>query len=115
VMGEPWIETARAVGKRLRGISKDAKPVDHEFAKDDAKNSRIVGLVHTLDASTKDLAKTGVEPALKEFQTVAKELGVIFDETLINDPNDPLTQKRLELLSYGASCMLRIADFSRLS
>lgn len=115
VMDEPWIETARAVGKRLRGISKDSKPVDHSFAKDDTKNSRIVGLVHTLDSSTEDLARTGVESALKEFQTVAKELGVIFDETLINDPNDPLTQKRLELLSYGASCMLRIADFSRLS
>jgi glycyl-tRNA synthetase beta chain len=114
VVGEPWIETARAVGKRLRGISKDSKPVDHEFAKDDAKNSRIVGLVHTLDTSTKDLAKTGVEAALREFETVAKELAAIFDETLINDPNDPLTQKRLELLSYGAACMLRIADFSRL-
>ncbi|MEO7109986.1 MAG: glycine--tRNA ligase subunit beta [Polyangiaceae bacterium] len=115
VMGEPWIETARAVGKRLRGISKDSKAVEHEFAKDDAKNSRIVRLVLTLDESTRDLARTGVEHALEEFETVAKELGVIFDETLINDPNDPLTQKRLELLSYGASCMLRIADFSRLS
>ncbi len=114
VMGEPWIETARAVGKRLRGISKDSNPALHEFAKDDAKNSRIVALVHTLDTSTKNLGTTGVEASLKEFETVAKELAAIFDETLINDPNDPLTQKRLELLSYGASCMLRIADFSRL-
>jgi len=115
VVGEPWIETARAVGKRLRGVSKDAKPENHDFAKDDAKNSRIVSLVHTLDASTRDLRTTGVEAALLSFENVAKELGTIFDETLINDPNDPLTPKRLELLSYGASCMLRIADFSRLA
>ena len=34
--------------------------------------------------------------------------------TLVNDPADPLTPKRLELLSYGADCMLRLADFARL-
>ena len=52
--------------------------------------------------------------ALRAFGSLSARLAKIFDEMLVNDPNDPLTQKRLELLSYGASCMLRIADFSRL-
>jgi glycyl-tRNA synthetase beta chain len=48
------------------------------------------------------------------MEKVATELDRIFTETLINDPQDPLTRKRLELLSFGAQCMLRIADFSRI-
>jgi hypothetical protein len=32
----------------------------------------------------------------------------------VNDPADPKTKERLEVLSYGARSMLRIADFSRL-
>ncbi|HEX7665315.1 MAG TPA: glycine--tRNA ligase subunit beta, partial [Polyangiaceae bacterium] len=114
VVGEAWIQNARAVGKRLRGISKDAKPENHAFAKDDAKNQRIASVVSTLDLATKDLAKTGVEAALQKFGDVSNELAKIFDEILVNDPNDPTTPQRLEVLSFGASCMLRIADFSRL-
>ncbi len=115
VVGEAWIQNARAVGKRLRGISKDAKPENHTFAKDDAKNQRIAEIVHVLDEATSDLKTTGVEAALERFGDVSTELAKIFDEMLVNDPNDPSTQKRLELLSFGASCMLRIADFSRLA
>jgi glycyl-tRNA synthetase beta chain len=39
----------------------------------------------------------------------------IFVSTLVNDPADAKTPARLELLSYGAQCMLRLADFSRLA
>ncbi|MGH7286214.1 MAG: hypothetical protein ACRELY_32240, partial [Polyangiaceae bacterium] len=115
VVGEAWIETARAVGKRLRGISKDATPTFHaagEFGSEPGKNSLIVTLVQDLQQRTTDWRAT--DHALRGFSMMSAELAKIFDQMLVNDPNDPLTQKRLELLSYGASCMLRIADFSRL-
>jgi glycyl-tRNA synthetase beta chain len=115
MIGETWIETARAVGKRLRGISKDAKPIFHEaseFGTEPGNNGLIVALVKDLDQRTIDWRAT--DHALRGFSLMSVELAKIFDTILINDPNDPLTQKRLELLSYGASCMLRIADFSRL-
>jgi glycyl-tRNA synthetase beta subunit len=46
--------------------------------------------------------------------SLAEQVDAIFVSTLVNDPDDTLTPLRLSLLSYGASCMLRIADFSRL-
>ena len=49
------------------------------------------------------------------MREVAEGLEKVFTEMLVNDPADPLTPQRLELLSYGAGCMLRIADFSRLA
>jgi glycyl-tRNA synthetase beta subunit len=46
---------------------------------------------------------------------LAASLDQIFTDTLVNDPNDANTPKRLEVLSHGAQSMLRIADFSRLA
>ena len=53
--------------------------------------------------------------ALSQTEDLAARLDDIFTRTLVNDPNDPRTPKRLELLSYGAQCMLRIGDFSKLA
>lgn len=116
IAGEAWIERARAVGKRLRGISKDAKPVFHdlrEFGSDSGNNARIVIFVETLRTSTADWRR--LQDSMKLFENFSAGLAQVFDEMLINDPNDPNTAKRLELLSFGAACMLRIADFSRLA
>ena len=52
--------------------------------------------------------------ALGSAIELAQKIDAIFLSTLVNDPADPLTPKRLELLSYGADCMLRLADFARL-
>lgn len=115
VLGEPWIETARAVGKRLRGISKDVQPRMHlagAFGGSPGKNKMIVELVDTMNLNTQSWRN--VSESLQRFSSVAADLAKIFDEMLVNDPNDPQTKTRLEVLSYGASCMLRVADFSRL-
>ena len=119
---EAWLGNARTVTKRLAGISKAAQPRFHSIATlgpteaDAKKNGLIVRLVETVDAATKDLAGASlVEAAIKSMREVAEGLEKVFTEMLVNDPADPLTPKRLELLSYGASCMLRIADFSRLA
>ena len=48
-------------------------------------------------------------------RTLAEQVEKIFVETRVNDPADSSTPKRLALLSYGAHCMLRIADFSKLA
>jgi glycyl-tRNA synthetase beta chain len=113
---QPWLEKARTVGKRLSGISKDAAPVLHPratFSKPD--DSAIVDVVQQVDAATKQLTEESiVRSALAKTEELAKRIDDIFLRTLVNDPNDPITPKRLELLSYGAQCMLRIADFSRL-
>ena len=53
--------------------------------------------------------------ALAGAEDLAARLDDIFTRTLVNDPNDARTPKRLELLSHGAQCMLRIGDFSRLA
>ncbi len=55
-----------------------------------------------------------VAEALEVLPEVAEGLEEVFTKTLVNDPADPLTAKRLELLSHGASCMMRLADFGRL-
>ena len=119
--GSSWLATARGVSKRLSGISKSHAPKLHaasEFAKSDAdraKNEPIVNIVSRLDVVTRDLAsRAAVDAALGEMQTVAEGLEKIFNETLVNDPADPLTGARLELLSHGAACMARIGDFARL-
>ena len=111
-----WLETARTVAKRLSGISKEAKPelvARSVFAK--PTDAAIVDLVEELDRKTASLeTEHAVREALFTTATLAAQLDKIFVETLVNDPADPKTPDRLRLLSYGASCMLRIADFSRL-
>jgi len=109
--GRAWLEKARTVAKRLSGISKESKPVLHE-KEDDAV---IVDVVARVDASTRELAtEEAVTAALSQAEDLAQRLDDVFTRTLVNDPNDARTPKRLELLSYGAQCMLRIGDFSKL-
>jgi glycyl-tRNA synthetase beta chain len=115
--GGAWLDKARTVSKRLSGISKEAKPVLHgkeAFEKPD--DHGIVDVVAKVDALTKALTtEEAVSAALAGAEDLAARLDDIFTRTLVNDPNDARTPKRLELLSYGAQCMLRIADFSRLA
>ena len=116
---EPWLEKARTVAKRLSGISREAQPVLHtaaEFANSAKKDDQnIQRFVHELDGSTSDLSSEGkVREALESMGPIAAEMDRIFVETLVNDPNDPLTKIRLETLAHGAQSMLRIADFSKL-
>ncbi len=112
-----WLDTARTVAKRLSGISKEAKP--ELVSKSDLSkptDQAIVDLVRALDEKTKSLVtEASVREALGAMGTLAEQVDKIFVETLVNDPNDATTPKRLSLLSYGAGCMLRIADFSRLA
>jgi len=114
--GRAWLEKARTVAKRLSGISKEAKPVLHgkdAFEKPD--DHAIVDVIAKVDASTKALeTEEAVTAALSGAEDLAARLDDVFTRTLVNDPNDPRTPKRLELLSHGAQCMLRIGDFSRL-
>lgn len=112
-----WLEKAKVVAKRLSGISKEAKPVLHpEAAFDSASSKTIAKVVVDVDRVTHDLtSEDAVRAALKEAEQLAVRVDDIFNTTLVNDPNDAATPKRLETLSYGARCMLRIADFSRLS
>jgi glycyl-tRNA synthetase beta chain len=109
--------TARTVAKRLRGIAGQAKPVFHQLgtAGGDADDAAIATLVQQIDAETRELASPeAIARALHAFGQVADTLEQIFLRKLINDPKDPATPQRLELLSYGADCMLRLGDFSRL-
>ena len=114
--GRAWLEKARTVAKRLSGISKEATPVLHGkdvFEKPD--DHAIVDVIVKVDASTKALeTEDAVTAALAGAEDLAARLDDVFNRTLVNDPNDARTPKRLELLSHGAKCMLRIGDFSRL-
>ncbi|MBX3224202.1 MAG: glycine--tRNA ligase subunit beta [Labilithrix sp.] len=114
--GRAWLEKARTVAKRLSGISKEAKPVLHgkdAFEKPD--DHAIVDVIVKVDASTRTLeTEEAVTAALAGAEDLAARLDDVFTRTLVNDPNDARTAKRLELLSHGAQCMLRIGDFSRL-
>ena len=84
------------------------------FEKDD--DMVIVDVVAKVDASTKELhTEAAVSAALSQTEDLAARLDDIFTRTLVNDPADARTPKRLELLSYGAQCMLRIGDFSKLA
>jgi glycyl-tRNA synthetase beta chain len=114
--GRAWLEKARTVAKRLHGISKEHAPHFHvreDFTK--ADDATIHAVVHQMHEATRALAtEEAVRAALSIAEELAQKIDDVFTRTLVNDPSDPLTQKRLELLSYGATCMLRIADFSRL-
>ncbi|WP_394837056.1 glycine--tRNA ligase subunit beta [Pendulispora rubella] len=115
--GAPWLEKARTVAKRLNGISKDAKPVLHPkdvFLSSD-KDATIHDVVRAIESVTASLDhERAVSSALHQAEELAKRIDEIFVSTLVNDPNDANTPKRLELLSYGAKSMLRIGDFSKL-
>ncbi len=112
----PWLEHARTVAKRLSGIAKDAAPVLHgagEFTSDSDK--AIVGLVHGIDELTQSLvSREAISRAYASAGELATTVDRIFTETLVNDPNDALTAKRLALLSYGAAALQRLGDFTRL-
>ena len=114
---EPWLEKARTVAKRLSGIAKDASPVLHPkdtFQKDD--DGTIVDVVVRIDQATGDLTtEANVRAGMSQAEDLAERLEAIFLKTLVNDPADALTPKRLEVLAYGARAMRKIADFSRLS
>ena len=114
--GRAWLEKARTVAKRLSGISKEAKPVLHgKDVFEKADDHAIVDVIVKVDASTKALeTEDAVTAALAGAEDLAARLDDVFNRTLVNDPNDARTPKRLELLSHGARCMLRIGDFSRL-
>jgi len=112
----PWLDKARTVGKRLAGISKESKPelvARSTFTK--PTDAAIVDVVESLDEKTRALeTEHATGEALFTMGELAEQVDRIFQETLVNDPSDPKTPERLRLLSYGASCMLRIADFTRL-
>lgn len=115
--GRAWLEKARTVAKRLSGISKEATPVLHgKDAFERADDHAIVDVIMKVDASTKALeTEDAVTAALAGAEDLAARLDDVFNRTLVNDPNDARTPQRLELLSHGAKCMLRIGDFSRLA
>jgi len=117
---EPWLEKAKVVAKRLAGISRQAKPVLHgapEFKGSAKKDDAVLQqLVSSLDSLATGLGtEQAMRAALVAMGPFATDLDRIFVETLVNDPNDPLTPIRLETLAFGAQSMLRIADFSRLA
>jgi glycyl-tRNA synthetase beta subunit len=86
---------------------------ESDFAKPD--DAVIVKVVHDLDQLTRELHdEASVRKALAATEQLAQRVDAIFVSTLVNDPADTRTPLRLELLSYGAKCMLRLADFSRL-
>jgi glycyl-tRNA synthetase beta chain len=115
--GRAWLDKARTVAKRLHGISKAEKPVLHpKEAFEKADDARIVEVVTKVDAATRELhTEAAVTHALSQAEDFAQRLDDIFTRTLVNDPADARTPQRLELLSYGAQCMLRIGDFSKLA
>ncbi len=113
---QPWLGQAKTVSKRLSGISKQSKPVLHGATSfDKADDAAIVQVVHDVDSLTRQLHdEDSVRKALAAAGELAQRVDAIFVNTLVNDPADAKTPARLELLSYGAQCMLRLADFSRL-
>jgi glycyl-tRNA synthetase beta chain len=115
--GRAWLDKARTVAKRLSGISKEATPVLHgNDAFEKADDRAICEVVARVDSLTQALTtEAAVTTALSGAEDLAARLDDIFARTLVNDPADTRTAKRLELLSYGAQCMLRIGDFSRLA
>jgi glycyl-tRNA synthetase beta chain len=118
VVGErqPWLEKAKTVAKRLAGISKEADPRLHpEDFSGKKTDVTIVRLVAEVDGMTRALFdEMTIRRALAGAEKLAHDVDQIFVTTLVNDPSDPKTRERLEVLSYGARCMLRIADFARL-
>jgi glycyl-tRNA synthetase beta chain len=118
VVGErqPWLEKAKTVAKRLAGVSKEAEPVLHptDFS-GKPHDETIVKVVTDVDEMTRALFdELTIRRALAGAEKLAEDVDAIFTTTLVNDPKDSKTKERLEVLSYGARSMLRIADFSRL-
>ncbi len=115
--GKAWLAKARTVAKRLSGISKDSKPVLHgKDAFEKAEDATLVDVIANVDASTRELrTEAAVHAALAQTEDLAARLDELFTRTLVNDPADARTPLRLELLSYGAQCMLRLGDFSKLA
>jgi glycyl-tRNA synthetase beta chain len=121
--GAPWLAKAKLVTKRLAGISKETAPLLAQQAKftgavatKASSDATIVRLVQSMDAGTGSLTSEGaVRDALAATETVATQLDEIFTAILVNDPADGDTPVRLGVLSHGAQCMLRIADFTKLS
>jgi glycyl-tRNA synthetase beta chain len=119
VTGEAaWLDKAKLVSKRLMGISKQAQPIMHSAAafEGSPKNDKaivelVVGVAHATDELN---TEAQVRAALAFAETMATGLDAVFESTLVNDPDDTFTGKRLEVLSYGAMCLRKIADFSRL-
>jgi glycyl-tRNA synthetase beta chain len=119
---EPWLAKAKLVTKRLAGISKETAPTAPTMAtfkgaiaaKHDSDRT-IVALVTRIAEHTDALhTEADVQRALSDTEDAALRLDEIFTNILVNDPADTDTKARLGVLSYGAQCMLRIADFSRL-
>jgi glycyl-tRNA synthetase beta chain len=119
VVGErqPWLEKAKTVAKRLAGISKEAQPALHpETFSGKETDVAIVRIVAEVDSMTRALFdEHTIRRALEGAEKLAKDVDQVFVTTLVNDPADPKTKDRLEVLSFGARCMLRIGDFSRLA
>ncbi|MFO0664700.1 MAG: glycine--tRNA ligase subunit beta [Polyangiaceae bacterium] len=114
---EPWLAQARGVAKRLSGISKDVKAPAIAKSLNPAKpeDVRILELASTIEKATSDLdSPEGVENALRGAALLAQDLEAIFEKTLVNDPADPHTPARLETLAFGAFCMLKLGDFTKL-
>lgn len=111
-----WLAKARTVAKRLSGISKASAPVHHSAAVFSLpSDAQIASVADALGQATATLqTMEQMRAALAAAAKAAETLDSVFEGTLVNDPADALTPKRLELLSFGASCMDRIADFSRL-
>ncbi len=118
VVGEkqPWLAKAKTVTKRLSGISKEQAPKLHPAsAFGRPEDEAIVKVVEDCDRMTRELYdELSIRRALAGAEELAARIDDIFETTLVNDPADPRTPQRLEVLSYGARCMLRIADFSKL-
>jgi glycyl-tRNA synthetase beta chain len=115
--GQPWLEKARTVAKRLAGISKEAERVLHPEASLGKETDKVIHrLVTEVDEMTRALFdEASVRRALSGAEKLSEDVDQIFVTTLVNDPGDPQTKQRLEVLSYGNRCMLRIADFTRLA
>ena len=117
---ETWLDKARLVMKRLAGIGKDTAPLAPRDARLSAKekaeaDQAILAVVQRLDASTEALVDDpALRGALQGMEALALKLDAIFNTILVNDPKDADTKVRLGVLSYGARCVLRIADFSKL-
>lgn len=119
---EPWLAKAKLVTKRLAGISKESEPVapsaaafSGALATKRESDATIVALVTKIADATGALqSEADVRKALSNTEEAAVKLDEIFTNILVNDPADADTRTRLGVLSYGAKCMLRIADFSRL-
>lgn len=116
--GEAWLAKAKLVAKRLAGISKDVTPVFHADLMNKSErpeDHQIVLVMSLLKDKTENLyEREQVREALQATERVAAALDEIFTHMLVNDPDDANTQQRLELLSFGASRMLLLGDFTKL-